>query len=352
VVDGQRVGTVIVASGVTGAGSPASDFLSSVNRSILLAVLAAGALALALGALLFFQITAPVRDLKAAAHAIAGGDLERRVVVRTHDELGDLAQTFNTMAESLSRSETERRQMIADVAHELRTPISVIQANLEAMQDGILPLDDEQIASLHEEASLLARLVADLRLLSLAEAGQLKLVQTEVDPADLVRRATERLRPDAEEKGVQLAVELPASPLPAVFADSDRISQVIANLVGNALRYTPAGGTVTVEAGAAGRDTQQLQMVQITVTDTGSGIPAADLPHIFDRFYRADKSRTRTSGGSGLGLAIVRHLVEAHGGRVWAESPVFGTNGDQGSGTRISFTLPGARRISSPPGAA
>lgn len=342
-VGGRPVGTIIVAAGVAGPTSPASEFLSSVNRSIALAVLAAGALALFMGALLFFQITAPVRDLKAVAHAIAGGDLQRRVAVRTRDELGDLALTFNTMADSLSRSESERRQMIADVAHELRTPISVMQANLEAMQDGVLPLDGAQIASLHEETALLTRLVADLRLVSLAEAGQLKLEQTEADPSELVRKVTERLRPKADEKGVRLAVELPASPLPAVFADADRISQVIGNLVSNALRYTPAGGTVTVEAHTAVQDKQRPQMVLITITDTGTGISAADLPHIFDRFYRADKSRTRASGGSGLGLAIVRHLVEAHGGKAWAESPIFPANGDHGSGTRISFTLPAAQ---------
>ena len=342
-VNGQPVGTVIVAAGVAEPSSPAGEFLSAVNRSIFLAVLAAGAIALALGAVLFFQITAPVRDLKAAAHAITGGDLSRRVVVRSRDELGELGSAFNTMAASLAASEEQRRQMVADVAHELRTPISVMQASLEAMQDGVLPLDGEQIASLHEETALLARLVADLRLLSLAEAGQLKLEQTEADPAELVRKATERLRPRAEEKGVQLRVELPESALPPVFADADRISQVIGNLVSNALRYTPADGVVTVAGRTAGRDLPGPQMVLITVTDTGTGIPAADLPHIFDRFYRADKSRARATGGSGLGLAIVRHLVDGHGGQVWAESPIYQPTSHQGYGTRISFTLPASQ---------
>ena len=205
--------------------------------------------------------------------------------------------------------------MIADVAHELRTPLSVMQANLEAMQDGVLPLDAEQIASLHEETALLTRLVADLRLLSLAEAGQLTLEHAEVDPAELVSKAAERLRPRVEAKGVQLQVQVPESALPPVLADADRISQVIGNLVGNALRYTGRGRLITVAAGSPSRDKRQAQTVMITVTDSGTGIPAADLPHIFDRFYRADKSRTRTSGGSGLGLAIVRYIVEAHGGQ-------------------------------------
>lgn len=346
-VAGQPVGTVLVASSISSPGSLAGQFLSSVNRSIWLAVFAAGALALAFGSLLFFQITAPIRRLNAAARAIATGDLSQRVAVNSRDELGELAHSFNDMAESLSRAEGERRQMIADVAHELRTPLSVMQANLEAMQDGVLPLDAEQIASLHEETALLTRLVADLRLLSLAEAGQLTLERAEVDPAEIVSKAAERLRPRAEEKGVQLQVQVPAAALPPVLADADRISQVIGNLIGNALRYTAEGGLITVAAGSPSQDKRQAQTVMITVTDSGTGIPAADLPHIFDRFYRADKSRTRISGGSGLGLAIVKYIVEAHGGRVWTESPVFQDNGRAGHGARISFTLP-TTHLSSP----
>ena len=245
-VAGQPAGTVLVTSGDVTPASLAGQFLAGVNRSILVAVLAAGALSMGLGGLLFFQITAPLRKLKAAAVGIAGGDLTQRVSVRTRDELGDLAQTFNSMAESLALAEAERRHMVADVAHELRTPLSVMQANLEAMQDGVLPLDAEQIASLHEETVLLSRLVADLRLLSLAEAGQLKLERTEVNPDDLIRKAAERLYRKAEERGVALKVETVA-PLPVVSVDVDRISQVVGNLVSNALRYTPAGGSVTVQ---------------------------------------------------------------------------------------------------------
>jgi signal transduction histidine kinase len=241
--------------------------------------------------------------------------------------------------------------MVADVAHELRTPLSVMQANLEAMQDGILPLDAEQIASLHEETVLLSRLVADLRLLSLAEAGQLNLERAEADPEDLIRKATERLYRNAEERRVALNVETEAA-LPAVSVDQDRINQVVGNLVSNALRYTPAGGTVTVQAkpdvnDASGLARLEVPAVLVSVTDTGTGIPAADLSHVFDRFYRADRSRTRASGGSGLGLAIVKHLVEAHGGRVWIESPVFYANEGQGYGTRVSFTIPALRRTTS-----
>jgi two-component system OmpR family sensor kinase/two-component system sensor histidine kinase BaeS len=345
-VNGQIVGTVLVTSSAMPiAESSAGAFLKEVNRSILMAVLAAAVIALALGALLFFQLTAPIRRLTAAAHAISAGDLSQRVVVHSGDELGDLAGAFNTMAENLAAAEGQRRQMAADVAHELRTPLSVIQANVEAMQDGVLPTDAEQLASLHQETLLLSRLVADLRLISLAEAGQLKLERTDVDLSDLLRKAVERMHPAAKAIGITLNTDLP--PSGPVLADSDRLNQVIGNLMENALRHTPAGGAVTLQLGLAGPDPAGAPALQaggkaylVTVTDTGVGIPPEDLPHVFDRFYRADKSRTRATGGSGLGLPIVRRLVEAHGGRVWADSPVYRTAADGAHGTRVSFTLP------------
>jgi signal transduction histidine kinase len=254
----------------------------------------------------------------------------------------------------------QRRQLVADIAHELRTPLSVIQANLEAMQDGVLPVDAEQIASLREETLLLSRLVADLRLLSLAEAGQLKLDLAAADLGDLVQRAVDRLRPEAEARGIALVAEVAAglSPVPV---DASRFNQIVGNLVDNALRYTPRGGRIVVATGLVNPSTGGLRLQgafgpaapegsqapaptpAVTVTDTGSGIAPEDLPHVFDRFYRADKSRSRAGGGSGLGLAIVKQLVEAHGGRVWAESPVHLAAGDKGCGTRISFTLPTAK---------
>jgi len=337
-VNGQTVGKVIGASlAAPVAASPAGAFLKNVNRSILLAVLAAGVVALALGALLFFQLTAPIRQLTAAAHAIAAGDLSQRVVVRSGDELGELAGAFNAMAANLAASEGQRRQMVADVAHELRTPLSVMQANLEAMQDGILPTDAEQLASLHEETLLLGRLVADLRLLSLAETGQLKLELAENDLGELVSRAAERLRPAAEAKGVDLTIEFtPDSP--RVRVDVDRFTQMIGNLVDNALRYTPQAGRIELTVGWSGEAGQGRRPI-VGVTDTGSGIAPEDLPHVFDRFYRGDKSRARASGGSGLGLAIVRQLAEAHQGRVWAESPVFRAPDGSGFGTRIVVTF-------------
>ncbi|MFQ6057640.1 MAG: sensor histidine kinase [Anaerolineae bacterium] len=335
-VEDQRVGTLLV-TGVDApaAGTPAGEFLGSVNRSILLAGLVAGTIAVVLGWILFRQITSPLGAVTVAARRIAAGDLAQQVEVESEDEIGELARTFNTMAESLARAEDLRRQMVADIAHELRTPLSVIQGNLEAMLDGVLPLDVEQVASVHEETLLLSRLVADLRLLSLAEAGQLKLERAPTDLGELIHQVVERMRPQAREKGITLAADLPPS-LPILSFDADRIRQVIGNLVSNALRYTPAGGTVTVR-GSVVRSRPSpagdLTAVLIEVTDTGRGIAPKELPHVFDRFYRADRSRSRATGGSGIGLAIVKQLVEAHGGRVWAESEV-------GKGSRFSFTLP------------
>lgn len=331
-VEGQQVGTLLAVSAPAGVATPAGDFLSEVNRSTWLAGLVASGLALVLGLLLFRQIVAPVRGLTAAAQQIAAGRLDRRVTVSSQDEIGQLAGAFNQMTDALARDQQLRRNMMADIAHELRTPLSVILANLEAMLDGVLPTSSEEVVSLHDEAKLLSRLVADLRLLSLAEAGQLKLQRTSTDLNQLVRRATEQMRLQAESSGVDLVTDGDTQ-LPSLNVDADRIAQVINNLLSNALRYTPAGGQVTVRATTQSQSGNQPEVI-VAVTDNGSGIPSEDLPHIFDRFYRTDKSRSRASGGSGIGLAIVKQLVEVHGGRVWAES----RGPDQGS--TFTFSLP------------
>lgn len=340
----QRAGTVLVSAAKPEPASPAGQYLAAINRSILLALAAASAVALGMGAVLFYSITVPLRRLQAASNAIAAGDLSRRVRITSRDEIGSLAGSFNSMAESLARAEAQRKQMIADLAHELRTPLSVMQGNLEAIQDGILPMDGEQVASLHEETLLLGRLVADLRLLSLAEAGQLKLERVEVDLAEVVRRAVERMQQVAQERGVTLTVSAPED-LPRASLDGDRINQVVGNLVSNSLRHTPAGGSVQVAVDAvAGSktvgDRNAGAASLVTVTDSGSGIPADELQSVFERFYRSDRSRSRSSGGSGLGLAIVKQIVELHGGQVWAESPVTRTEQGEPCGTRVSFTLP------------
>jgi signal transduction histidine kinase len=336
-VNDSLVGTILVTpNDFAGTNTLAEQFLSSVNRSIILSVVFASIIALLLGAILFFQITAPLRQLNKAASGIANGDLSQRVAIRSQDELGELSQTFNQMAESLDRNETQRQHLMADIAHELRTPITVIQANLEAMLDEVLPLDVEQVAALHDETLLLSRLVGDLRLLSQAEAGVLKLERHETEIGSLIQRVMEKIKVQAQQNGINLEIEAPEN-LPKIWIDADRITQVLNNLIGNALRYTPRDGKIVVSAtkspGSAGN-------IQISVTDTGPGIDPEALPFVFDRFYRADQSRARNSGGSGLGLAIVRQLVEAHGGKVEAVSPVFSNADKQGYGTRITITLP------------
>ena len=337
-VNGSQVGTVLVTpNNIAGANTPAGQFLASVNKSIVISAIIAGVISLLLGAVLFFYVTAPLRQLKKAASAISSGDLSQRVDIRSKDELGDLGQTFNQMAESLNSAEIQRQHLVADIAHELRTPITVIQANLEAMLDEVLPLNVEQVAALHDETLLLNRLVADLRLLSQAEAGALKLERHETEIGSLIQRVVEKIRVQAQQKGINLEIETSEN-LPRISIDPDRITQVLNNLIGNALRYTPQNGKIIVSAtnssGSAGT-------IQISVTDTGSGIDPVALPFVFDRFYRADQSRARNSGGSGLGLAIVKQLVEAHEGKVEAVSPVFSNADKQGYGTRITITLPG-----------
>ena len=338
-VNSSLVGTLLITpNDILTTGTPASDFLSSVNLAIISSAVIAGIIALIIGAILFFQITSPLGQLRKAAAAISQGDLSQRVTIRSRDELGDLGQAFNAMAQNLSDAETQRQHLIADVAHELRTPLAAIQGTLEGIQDGLLPLDSEQVTALHAETTLLTRLVGDLRLLSLAEAGQLKLEFQETSPTELFQQIVERAKIQAQAKNIQLKSDIQAA-LPSLNIDSDRITQVMNNLISNAVRFTPEGGSISVTVALP---TGQ-NALRVSITDTGPGIDPENLPHVFDRFYRADKSRTRASGGSGLGLAIVKQLVEAHGGKVMAESPVFSDENQRGFGTKISFTLPVTR---------
>jgi len=338
-VAGQTVGVLVVQD--IGMMSPQStqlqkEFLGRVNRAIFLAALAAGVVALILGALLVQQITAPLGKLAQAAGQIAGGDLEVRVGATGNDELGRVGTAFNQMAASLSHQEQLRRNLMADIAHELRTPISVIQGQVEALQDGVFPLTSEALEPLHSNALLLNRLVEDLRTLAHAEAGQLELDRHPVNLAAVVHDLFDSLRVQAEARGITLRAEVPDN-LPPAYADPQRLRQILLNLLSNALRHTPAGGEVSMRSSGASRRSGADDWLLVAVTDTGPGIPAEDLPHVFDRFYRGDKSRSRQTGGMGLGLTIARQLVEAHGGRIWAES------GGPGQGSTFSFTLPLAR---------
>ncbi|MBI4768903.1 MAG: HAMP domain-containing protein [Chloroflexi bacterium] len=326
-VQGATVGSVLVGSMIEPVLNPADeDFLRAVNLSILVTAVAVGLLALLWGSLLFGQITSPLRALSQAAAAIAAGQLGRRVKVESDDEIGRLAQSFNHMAASLAQAEVQRRSMVADIAHELRTPLTVVQGNLEALLDGVYDLNLENVAAIHRQTTLLSRLVADLRDLALAEAGQLRLEWQPVDLVALVTQVHEGLETQAQEKDVALQVEFPET-LPPLKGDEQRLKQVLFNLTANALRHTPSGGTISTQVET------RADRVLISVRDTGSGISPEDLPLIFERFYRADRSRARATGGSGLGLTIARRLVEAHGGQIWAQSW-------PGAGSTFAFSLP------------
>jgi two-component system sensor histidine kinase BaeS len=254
------------------------------------------------------------------------GDLSRRVPVRGEDEIAGLARAFNAMADRRATAERLRRDLVNDVAHELRSPLTNMRAQIEALQDGLAAPTPETLASLEEEARLLERLVDDLQELALAEAGQIELERGPVDVLTEVQRAVQGLRPRLDEKDLRVEIDIPAG-LPPVFADARRMGQVLRNLLGNAATHTLPGGLVRVSAwGEAGE-------VRTTVADTGPGIPPEHLPFLFERFYRADASRARATGGAGLGLAIVKQLAEAHGGRVWVES-------EPGRGAVFGFSLP------------
>lgn len=312
-------------------GGAERDFLAAINRSLWVAGFIAGGVALVMGLLLTRHIVAPLHRLTFAARRIAAGDLAQRVPALSRDETGELAASFNAMAEALARNEEWRRHMVADIAHELRTPLAILQGNLEAMRDGVIPATPQQLDSLHAEAQSLSRLVDDLGILSLTEAGQLKLRREPTDIGEVIRRVATGMESPAQRQGISLNLSLPDG-LPPAVADPDRLAQVLRNLLSNALRYTPAGGSIRVTAQLSPPLHPDLL---VSVTDTGEGIPPQDLPYIFDRFYRVDRSRTRATGGAGLGLTIVKQLIEAHGGRVWAEST-------PGKGSTFYFTLPTA----------
>ncbi|MCS7248847.1 MAG: cell wall metabolism sensor histidine kinase WalK [Anaerolineales bacterium] len=324
-VNDKPVGWVVIAPlrPVPQPGSMEERFLRTVRSATVLSAFGAGVLALVLGSFLAFGLTRTLRELQRAALDIAHGKYGRQVDVRSKDELGELARAFNQMSLQLQRAVQARRQMTADIAHELRSPLTVIQGYTEALSDGKLEGNEEVYQILHQETQHLSRLVDDLRLLSLADAGELPLTLQPVDPRVLLERAQARFRVQAEHRQVRLVVEA-QEPLPLIRVDSERAAQVLDNLIQNALRYTAADGTIWLRAAREGGQ------VVLQVSDNGSGIAEQDLPRVFDRFYRADSSRSQ--GGSGLGLAIAKSLVEVQGGSITVESAV-----GQGTTFRIAF---------------
>jgi two-component system sensor histidine kinase BaeS len=316
-VDGQKVGSVILdlpAEKLQSKDhfSPEDEFLEQVNRAILLGALGATIVALVIGVLLARAISHPVKELTEATQRVAGGELGHQVTVRTQDEIGDLAMSFNRMSTDLAASNRQRRQMTADIAHELRTPLSIILGYTEALSDGKLSGKPAIYEAMYGEAQLLNHLVDDLRTLSLADAGELALNKIALAPGECLERVAAANAELAAQRGIRLEVQI-APDLPLVNADRERLVQVLANLVSNALRYTPDGGTITLSGALDGGQ------VLLRVADTGTGIAPEHLPHVFNRFYRADPARSAT-GESGLGLAIAKSLVELQGGAIQAQS--------------------------------
>ena len=310
-----------------------TNFSAAVTEATLIALTAAMLVAAATSAMISRRVVAPIHDMMQASRQIAQGNYARRVAIPTEqpldnlDEMGQLAHSFNQMAVQLEESDTLRRQLIGDVTHELTTPLTVIKGSMEGLLDGILPPEPQTFQQIQHETVRLQRLVTDLQELSRVAAGAYDLHCKPVDLGQLTERVSTQLRHQFEDKGVQLLVHLPTGLLMAEV-DPDRISQVLINLIGNGLQYTPTGGQVDVSVRR--KDGGAL----FTIADTGIGIDAEHLPHLFTRFFRVDKSRARASGGSGIGLTIARHLVEAHNGQIWAESKGV----DQGS--RFIFLLP------------
>ena len=275
------------------------------------------------------RILSPVKNLRSAAQRLGKGDFSQRVDIKDKSEIGELASTFNSMAGNLQRDEQLRRHMVSDIAHELRSPLTNVRGYLEAINDGIMKPDTATITSIYDETILLSRLVNDLQELSLAEAGELKLYCQPEEVSELIRQSINAVQAKAVEKGLELSTDIPAD-LPQVNIDFLRIKQVLLNLIENALAHTPVGGTINVSASLS------PDFVEVSVSDTGEGIPAEEVSNIFERFHRVDKSRSRSTGGSGLGLTIARYIVEEHQGKIWVRS-------EPGQGSSFSFTLPLAK---------
>ncbi|MHB8085354.1 MAG: ATP-binding protein [Dehalococcoidia bacterium] len=299
---------------------------NEIGRYFVLGAILAVIVAILLTIAISRPVLAPIRALTLAAQKLGKGDFAQRVKIADKSEIGELATTFNSMAHDLQRDEQLRKDMIADIAHELRSPLTNVRGYLEAIRDDVMKPDKGTVNSIYDETMLLSRLIDDLQELSLAETGEMKLYYQIEDVSALIDQAVAAVRARATDKGLSIATELDAG-LPPVNIDFLRIKQVLLNLLQNAIVHTPAGGSVTI--GAARKD----GMVEISVTDTGEGIPAEELDNIFERFHRVDKSRSRHTGGTGLGLTIAKSLVEAHKGTIGVQS-------EPGKGSRFSFTLP------------
>lgn len=329
-VDGVQVGTLVVMSGLGELNAYQTAFLQQVMVFLLIATLVVALMGVWVGRHQADRIIAPIKALSQATQQIAHGDLSHRIPATSNDELGELATAFNTMAEDLERQQELRRRAMNDIAHELRTPLSVLQIELESLEDGLTEPTPEVISGLQTELGRLNHLVEDLRVLALTDAGELHLEWAPLDLGELLYGMLERVRSSAREKELTLSAEMPETPV-FVEGDARRLSQVLLNLLSNAIQHTPAGGSISVTLSLRDATT-----AQVAVRDTGEGIPAEHLPHIFERFYRP--AVARTPKGTGLGLSIAKNLIEAHGGSIWVES-------EEGRGSTFTFTLPTQRAM-------
>ncbi len=325
VIDGQVVGTVLPTGDALERDALAERYLTRTLQASGYAAVGATVTALLLAILLANTLTRPLRELTAATRAVAQGDLEHQVPVRSKDELGELAASFNQMSADLAQATALRRQMTADIAHDLRSPLTAISGYVEAMREGVLEPTPARFEVMYTETQRLKRLVEDLRTLSLTDAGELQIDLQAIPPRILLERLAAVYHHRADENDVAIEIEMEQD-VPDVHVDQDRMAQVLGNLVDNALRYTPSGGRITLGARAEG------SITLITVQDTGEGILPQDLPHVFDRFYRGDSARSEDGGESGLGLAIAKAIVEAHGGTIWVDSEI-------GVGTTFTIAL-------------
>jgi signal transduction histidine kinase len=302
------------------------EFIERINITLFYGALIGAVIALLLGVFLSRSLTRPIRELTQATHAVSEGDLSQQVPVRSNDELGELAQAFNKMSSELLRSVNTRKQMTADIAHELRTPLSLILGHAEAVHDGVLQPSRENFEIIRDEATRLEHLVNDLRTLSLADAGELSMQLQTTEPQRLLHEVASLYQYQTQKKNIALALDVVPN-LPTIKVDPGRMTQVLTNILDNAMRHTPEGGRIVLAA------KEVKDMVELSVQDSGPGLRSEDINRIFERFYRTDSARQREDGGSGLGLAIAKSIVQAHGGQLSAESK-------PGAGLQVIIRLP------------
>jgi len=325
-VDGKTVGTLLMGGGPFQRNPREEEFIQRTNLMLVYSAVGASLVALLLGVFLSRTLTRPIRELTEATHAVADGELGKQVSVRSKDEMGELASSFNKMSADLARSSNARKQMTADIAHELRTPLSLIIGHAEAVHDGVLPPTHENFEIIREESLRLEKLVDDLRTLSLADAGELSIDPQEISPQKLLEDLRTSYMHIASQKDIKIQLDS-ASDTPMLNIDPGRMTQVLTNILENALKHTPEGGRIKLSA------KKVPDGVELAVQDSGPGIEGGDTNRIFERFYRTDSARHRDDGGSGLGLAIAKSIVEMHRGQIWAESK-------PGQGLKIIIRFP------------